>query len=291
MTKKNLELLGNVPNMFSFSESTMDTYRVDDEDKEFFTSTVTMFSKKAKSHMSYSVVQRYINSGFSNVDIVRMSKYPLPTVYNDGTKSVVLNISALGKRSVSSIEPRDLYALLVNGHVHSKLVLSKMPTTNMINIAEFMSAIFLKTFSRKYGLSGSFFELIPELRFLVSIYTMISFFGLSTRDAYKKAVLTSKYNIDKTKINLSEYDFTSIKELVRALNESGTLPGLNTYTFISTMIRSFEVTNLPLFEDLSRFCASIYTSTINGNTITTPRMQSYNQEVYKRLVMSIDRSI
>ena len=291
MVKKKLELLGNIPNVLSFPENTIEAFKINEEEKEFFVSTVTMFSRKAKSHMTFSSVRKYIGNGFSNIDLVRMSKYPLPTVYNDNTKKILLNVSALGRRTISSVEPRDLYSLVVNGHVYTHLLFSSFSSSNATLVSEFMSAIFLKTFSRRYGLSGSFFELIPELRFLVSIYVLISFFGMDPKLAYRKAILTSKYELDKTKINLETYDFTSIKELVKVLNESGTLPGLNTYTFISTMIRSFQVINLPLFEDLARFCASVYTSTINGNSITTPRLQSYNQEIYKQLVVAIERAI
>ena len=291
MVKKDLELLANAPNTLSLPDSTISAFRVSDEEIEFFKSTVVMFSKKAKSHITFPSVRKHIANDFKNFDVIRMSKYPLPIVYNTTTKRVLVNVSALGRRTVSSIEPRDLYSLVVNGHTYSQFLFSHYPSTNFVSVAEFMSAIFLKTFSRKYGLSGSFFDLIPELRFLVSLYTLVSFFGMDVNIAAKKAILTSKYKLDKTKINIDSYDFTSIKELIKVLNESGTLPGITAYSFLSVMIRNLQVINLPLFEDLPRFCASVFTSTVNGNTITTPRLQSYNQEVYKRLVVSIDKIV
>ena len=243
MVKKNLELLGNAPNTISLPEATIDNYRVNEEEKDFFKSSVSIFSKKAKSHTTFSSVRKHIGNDFSHFDIVRMSKYPLPVVYNTNTKKIVINISALGRRTVSSIEPRDLYALVVNGHTYSSLLYSQFPTANAASVSEFMSAIFLKTFSRKYGLSGSFFDLIPELRFLVSVYVLVSFFGLNINSAAKKAIITSKYQLDKTKINLDAYDFSSIKELIKVLSETGTLPGLTTYSFLSTQTDCMWCTN------------------------------------------------
>jgi len=291
MVKKNLELIGNKPNLFSFSDTVIDTFKTDETDKILLKSVIELFSKKAKSHLTYQLVDRHINNGFRDIEIIKMTKYPLAIAFNEPTKTILINISALGKRSISSIEPRDLYAMIVYGEVFSRTLKFSMSRDNSDIVSNMISAIILKTFSKKYGLSGSFFDLIPELRFLTNVYVLVSLFGIEARDAYKVAAVQAKYDVTKSKVDLDSYDFMSIKQFIHVLNESGTLPGINVYNFISIMVKTFQVINLPMFEDLSRFYATMYTSTINGNIISSPHLQGYNQEVYKKVISSINTMI
>jgi hypothetical protein len=241
--------------------------------------------------MSHSIIQKYKSNNYQYIDIVRMSKYGLVTSYNKSTNRIILNISPLGKRSVNSIEPRDLYAMVINGHVNAKLEINPFDASNAKNIAEYMSAIFLKIFSKRYGLTGSFTDLIPQLRFWVCVYIFVAFFSYSIDRAQAQASTISKYNRSKIDIDVDKYDLSNISDFIKLLNDSGTFPGLNTYLFISTMIKRFGVTNLPMFEVVSRFCANMYTSTINGNSIVTPQLRSYHDKLYGLINMSINKVI
>jgi len=290
MAKKTLELLGkNTLNYFAFPQATIDAYSVDQEDKELFRNTLDLFSKKAKSHLSYQYVKQHLNTGLVDIDIVRISKYPLPVAYNISTKKSVINISALGKRVIGSIEPRDIYTLVLYCHVASRI--SKLALSDSDLVAQYLSAIHLKIFSKSYGLTGSYSRLIPELRYLITVFVLVSFFGFAPELAFKRAVAVSRFDISSLKINLPDYDFSKISQLVKALGDAGTLPGINLYKYISLMIRNFGVTNIVLLEDLMRFCSCMMCATINGNTVVPPYIQSYNPKLFKNLIVAIQRGI
>jgi len=291
MIKRVLNLIGGKPNIFTLPQATIDTYKIDDEDKELFLSTVKVFSNRAKSHLTYPYIKLHLDSGLSAFDVVRIPKYPLPVVFNETTRKVIINLPPTGHRSVTGLEPRDLYALLMMGHSVGKLSSAKISTTDSIPFIEFMSAIYLKIFSKKYGLSGSYSKLIPEIRYFVSVYVLVSFFDMSQKDALDRATITSKYDRKDLNVDMNAYDFSSILDLVKVLNDSGVLPGLNLYRFISTMMNIFEMYNLPLLEDSMRFGSSLMVASINGNTLVPSFVQSYNQEAYQRIVTSIQKAI
>jgi len=291
MIKQKLTLLADATNIFNFSQNLMDSYSISEEDKEMVSSVVKIFSKKVKEHYTLAKIQHHISNNLSRFDIVSISKYSLPFTFNAPTKKAVVNIAALGKRSVSSIDPRDLYTLIVSAHVFANSILKRLPPSLHADISEFMSAIFLKIFAKKFGLIGSFYHLIPELRYLVSVFVFTSFFDYDQKESYKTAVRYAKYSKSSLKIDLDDYDFRNIYDLIKALNDNGTLPGLTSYMFVSIMISNFGEYNLSMFEDLARFNSAIVASSINGNTITTPRLQLFNPDLYNKITIGLSRII
>lgn len=291
MIKKKITLLGNTDNLFSFSDNVIDNYLIDEDARNSFQTYVDNFSHRSKSHVTYKYIKKHIDNKFEKFDVVRMTKYPLPVTFNTTTRRAVINISALGKRSVNSIEPRDLYALVCYAHTFANLVMSDINKSLDGLVSDFMSAIFLKTFAKRFGLVGSYEALVPSMRFLVTTYVLVSFFDYSPSAAYKKAVALSKFKIDTIKIDLNSYDFSKITNLIGALDKSGTMPGLNLYMFISTMMNRYGNYNLVLFEDLSRFYSLLFTSTINSNTIITPQLIYINEKLSDKILKGIYRDI
>jgi len=291
MLKEKLALLGNAENLISVPQNLIETHLVDSDDLLAFKNSVILFSRKAKNHFLFPYVEKHIKSDFVRFDIARIPKYPLPATFNNYTKKVVINISPLGKRRVTSIEPRDMYTLLVYGHCFANLVLS--PPIHSIDeeIADFISAIFLKIFAKKFGLSGAFFNLIPSLRYIISVYVYVSFFNIEQQQAYKKAIKTSKIDTSQINFELDSYDFSKIGDLIKCLDRSGTLPGLNAYTFVGTMGHNFDIMNIVLFEDYARFGSCILSSTINENSVVTPRIRFINEELYDRISKGLLASI
>lgn len=291
MVKKELELAGKKPNILAFPQATIDSYKIDDSDKELFDSTVQIFAKRAVSHLTHPHIKRYIKNNFEEFDVIRLPKYPLVVTYNHSTSRIIINISALGKRSVSNIEPRDLYTMVCYGHITRELSFNRLSLSSAESVSDFMSAIYLKIFSKKYGLTGSYMKLIPELRYFVGIFILVSFFDYSPREAYKRALMNSKFDRKELKVDLDKYNFMKISSLIKCLKDSGTLPGLDMYRFISIMIKAFGTTNLPLLEDVMRFSASCFASTVNGNSIVPFYLNSFSREAFKRIIIAIEKSI
>ena len=291
MIKETLSLINNKPNIFEFPQATIDAHTIDAEDKENFISSVKIFSSKAKKHFTNKYVEYHIKNNFKFFDIARISKYPLPAAYNRTTKRCVINLTAFGRKSVSNLTARDLYTLTVYSHVCSVMSAGvSIPEENADPFCEYFIQIFLKTFAKKYGLTGSYVDMIPKFRFLISAYMYVSFFGLTINEAIKKASHFSKVNPEQLKIDLSKYDFSKIDGLLLSLSESDITPGLNSYRFLEVMIRNFGVMNLPIFEDIMRLSATLIASSVNGNSYFSPTFQMYHPKLYFK-VNSIIESI
>lgn len=292
MIKEKLILLGNKANIVNIPQSTIDSYKVEDEEKEIFLHSVKLFSSKAKSHITYPFVMANIKNEMKFFDIVRIKEHPLPSMFNKSTKRVLLNLTPFGRKKIQNMNVRDLYTLTVYSHFvayYSSVV--KFPLRYSEIVSEYMSSMFLKTFAKKYGLVGSYVDLIPELRYLVSVYIQTSFFGIAQKIAYKNAVKTSRFNPKDIEINLDDYDFLNAKSFIKSLSDSGVLPGMNTYLFISIMMASVGSVSIPMFEDLMRFCSTMVASTVSGNTIFTPRLQGYSPDLYNSIVSAVIKSI
>jgi hypothetical protein len=289
MLKKELTVLGNSENIISVAQNLVDSHSIEQEDVKFFISTLRLFLEKNKTHIMYPFVKKHLDNQFAKFDIVKISKYALPVTFNQLTKKVIINISALGKRSVASIDVRDLFTLIVYGHSFANLILNSVPEFLSANISDYMSSLFLKVFAKKFGLTGSYFELIPAMRYIISLYILVSFFNLSSDKASVNAIKTSRFNPRKSEIKFLDYDFTKISDLIKCLDKSGTLPGLNAYYFINTMGNNFGTVNLPMFEDFCRFGSILLSSTVNQNNIITSRLRFINEDLYERIIKGLIR--
>jgi hypothetical protein len=294
MIKEALTLLNNKPNIFDFPQATIDSFKIDADDHDVFVSSVKLFYSKAKSSKQFTTkyVEFHLDNNFKYIDIIRYAQYPLPAVFNKQTKRCILNLSALGKRSISNVGIRDIYTMVVYGHICSYLSAGvKLPEDGADPFAEYVIQMLLKIFSKKYGLTGSYVDLIPQLRFFTSCYVYVSFFGIEKDAAIQKASYFSKVDPKQLKVDLSKYDFTKINDFLQAMSDNEVTPGLNTYRFLETMIRNFGTMNLPIFEDVMRFSSVMVASTINGNTYFPPVLQMYNPKVYFKVNSIIESAI
>lgn len=292
MIKETLTLLNNKPNIFDIPQATVDTFKIDDSDHEVFVSTAKIFMAKSKNHFTSKYVDFHVKSDFRYIDIIRYTKYPLPAVYNKQTKRCILNLSAFGKRSVSNIGMRDVYTLVVYGHICSFLSAGvSIPLDGADHFAEYIIQMLLKIFAKSYGLTGPYVDKIYEFRFYTSLYVYMSFFGIDRDSAIQKASHFAKTDPKKLTIDLSKYDFTKIESYLAAMSDSEVTPGLNNYRFIDKMIRNFGTFNLPIFEDVMRFSATMIASSINGNSYFPPVLQMYNQKVWAKVNSIIETTI
>jgi len=292
MIKEKLSLLNDRPNFFDVPQATIDPFRIEDEDEEVFKTTVKIFLSKSKNHFTSKYVQFHVNNNFKYIDIIRYPKYPLPAVYNKSTKRGIINIAAIGRKSVSNIAMRDMYSMVVYSHVCSVLSSgTSISPSNSDPIIEYMIQLLLKIFAKKYGLTGSYIDYIPQFRFLVSLYLYSSFFEINYNESIKLASHFAKIDPKRLKLDFSKYDFTKIDNLFIALSDSQIMPGMNNYIFLETMIKHFGTMNLAIFEDLMRFSSTMVASSINGNNYFPPILQMYNQKLYLKTNSIIEATI
>jgi len=293
MIHDELSLLNNKPNIFSFPQSTIDTLMVEDSDKELFLSSIKMFMPRMKSHFTYQFVKFHVDSNLKYIDIIKLTKYPLPSVFNTKTKKIIINIAALQKRSISNIEFRDLYAILVYSHVCLVMSLNKAVIADkyMSTICQYMGFVFLKLFAKKYGITGSYIDKIPQFRFIVFSYIYMVFFNRSQNEAIKLASHLSKYNFEKMSVNMNDYDIRDFSQFLKLLSDGDITPGLNKYKFLEQVIRSFGVMNVPFFEDFMRFASIIVASSINGNSYFSISFHMFNPSYYNKVLDIINNSV
>ncbi len=62
MIKDKLTLLNGIPNIFDFPQSTIDSFKVDDSDREVFISTIKIFMTKSKNHFTSKFIDFHVKN-------------------------------------------------------------------------------------------------------------------------------------------------------------------------------------------------------------------------------------
>jgi hypothetical protein len=292
MIKKTLTLNNDKPNIFDLPQATIDSFSIDEADKELFISTVKIFSARAKSHPTNKYVKFHLDNNFKYIDIIRYAKYPLPAVYNKKTKRAIINISALQKRSVSNIDMRDLYTIMVYTNTCSVMSAGYSISDQYSDVVcQYMAFVFLKMFAKQYGITGDYLDRIPQLRFLVNLYINQSFFGMNKKTAIRKAANLAKFDPKRLEVDLEKYNMFLVQDLLQVLSDSEVTPGLTIYRFLEKMIKSFGIMNLSFFEDSMRFSCIMLSASVNGNSYFSPSFQMFNPKLYAKVISVIEHTI
>lgn len=287
MIKHKLELLGNVDNSFIFPQATIDSLKNEEDDTRKIKDILNLHMRKVEDHFMYPVISRAIENSFHNFDFVVMKDYPLPSAFNTHTKRIIVNLDVFDKKDLLNVHPQDIYATLCYAYASAYYSLRPIDHKIMPFLCDYMSAIFIKLFAKKYGLIGSYTEEIPRLRYLVTAYVLTSFFNLDKDQVHKTASSISASNGD---VDFDNYDLNSVKEFIRCLSDSGIFHGISAYQFASVIIRSFGVSTLALFEDPMRFMSTICGTTANSNLYPI-YFQKFNQKLYNTITQSIQTNL
>ena len=292
MITKKLSLLRDIPNIVNMSQADVDLYKIDDDSIRQFIDSVDLFSNRAKSHNSYQYVKFHVDNNFKYLDIVKIPKYPLLAVYNTNTKKCLINISASLKTNVNNIDSRDLYTMVFYAHCCSCLSIHDINPGFYEFYCNFICLMFLKLFAKKYGITGSYVDLIPQFKYVVSTYILMRFFGLKFPEANKKAKAYSKFDSSLLfkRVNISDYNLFDIKDMLRLLDKSGICPGLGPYRFLETVIRYYGPMNLCMFEDIMRFSCALLCSSINSNSFFPQIFQlAYSRQDYEKITQIVEK--
>lgn len=267
---------GGVYNVVPLTRGTLRAYEAAPEDYSHVQSLVRAYSRM-KRHPAGKIIEKYIDSCV----IVNMPSYPLPGFVTRKGLAVV-NLNPLASAIITDFTPFDIFSLfLYTISLRAFTVKKPFKKDNMISVYLMIFSIFMRLFGKKAGLIGSYAHLIPKLRFLIMLYVGVSMFGLSQDDKTKQRLASTLY-IDYKELKL-DYDFTSVKDFLKAINENNII-SLSEHTFSTFMINRAGISSLPVFEDASRFYATMIASTIYGSTLFSGFYHKANSSLYPKIV-------
>lgn len=268
---------GDLYNIVPLRQTTLSAYELDKTDVDYIKNLVNIYGK-TKGHSAFPIISKYINE----IKVINFPNYPLPGFVNIENIPYV-NISALPVSLISDFSPTDMYTLFLYG-----ISLYLFTTKGLIDasveehIASFYFALFMKVFGKKSGLTGSYRDLIPRLRFLIWMYTHCGVLGLEDTEIVRKKIALQSELTDINAVK-ADYDFKSIKQLLKSINQNRIIP-LSETVFSKKMIDVGGINSLPIFEDPSRFFATLMCVTVQGNTIFSSYWSKVRTDLFQKLV-------
>jgi len=223
----------------------------------------------------------------NDLNILVLEQYPLVTSYNRKTHSRIVNINAFNSKEIGRVSYMNLYASLVYAYTFESMVTGRLriPDNAAQPISNFLFSLFVQLFDRDYGLIVKHSIKLPALKFILTAYVLVAFFGRNQeRPTYQLAKQYSGYNYENNIDVLKKIDLTNIRGLIQGLSEIGVMPGLNLIKFTTKIWKQYDIQMLPGFEDLARFMSLIMVSSIGQQTISKTFIQKYNEVVYMQLL-------
>jgi len=287
--KEKFELLRNTPNLISVSESVLKSYTSEENSMRRLFLLIDTNKKKISGHYTFKPVYKFtgITSRREAAQIVVMDSYPLQITFNKASKQIIINLAPSDAEDLSTMSIYDIYADSVYGIGFGRLVTGKVKIGDLYAkpIIDFLTSMFVRLFGKEYGLTEIYTAGIPKLKFLLSCYIFASFFGISNdRKLLTKASSTAPYNYQDEAGEILKYNYSSIREFIRALSELNVMPGMTAYKFTAKIYRFLQVNFLVGLEDLSRFICAITVSSIRGSRMVPARIEKYNQKAYNQII-------
>jgi len=287
--KERFDLLKNVPNILNMSINEIKQNSIELGHRKIFVNL-----EQVKSRINHYTKNRIFEM-VSNVKtrekqfhVLYLPGNPLPISYNKPTKAFIINIGALGIDDIQPDNPGvyNLYALMVYGIMISDISSGKVNLTDKYSsvISSFILSLFIRLFGKIYGLTGSFSTQIPKMEFLINVYILNSFYGISGTAAYKKAYTSSSFDYKDIEENLKSYDFSNINDFIKALSDFDVMPNLNRYVFAQKMQSFFNINMLAALEDCGRFFSVLTTSSIKGSNLVSTYLYKYNEREFAKLL-------
>ena len=279
LIKNKFELIyrtdGNVLNVVPLSRGTLKAYEIDKNDFRHLQILAETFGR-LKGHPA----NRIVTDGSRNLIVVNIPSYPLPAFITKNGLPVV-NLSVLPAKLLTDYSASDifslfLYTLSLNNFVKREPF---KPGTES-NVSGMIFSVFMKLFGKKAGLIGSYKYLIPKLQFLIYLYVSVSMMGIPDNENTRKRIASTVF-IDKNELKLN-YDFGSTKDFLKSINDNEIIP-ISQIKFSTAIISTGGVSSLPMFEDISRFFATILASTV-PNSQFSYFWAKVNQNLFNILV-------
>lgn len=231
-----------------------------------------------------------IRKNISKCIVAHIPDYPLPGAVTVDGKPVV-NLSFLTDKFISDYNNADIYSMFLYSISLSIFMIHKPfqhSTEEMISA--FLFSNFMILFGKSSGLVSSYKDLIPSLRLLIALYVHAGLFG---KEVDKNVInsFSSKFYMDPSRLNL-DFDFSSTIEFLRSINKNRIIQ-ISENKFSSEIIKKAGVSSLPLYEDISRFFATIIASDVAGSSVFShfwsKRNLTFFQKLYDLSLNTVDR--
>ena len=282
--KDQFNLLKN-DNFLDVSESELEN-SVKEENKAKRLHAFLKLNKTKLRHPDTSLALNFLADNPDKIYVVEFDRYILPISYSRKSDAIIFNLHAFHVDEISQLGVPTVFAGVLYGMIFRKIVRgdARIKDTYYQMITNYMTSVMIRLFGKQYGLLSRYSYHIPALRFFVSSYILASFFGIDGDTNWKRSAKVSGYDYTEVKDKLKKYDMKNILDFIKALSDFGIMPGLNKYRFTEKIIKSFSINFLPSVEDLPRFFASIYCSSVMGNRLIPNFIKKYNEQEYANLI-------
>jgi len=283
--KSNLSLLNNLQNNVSFPQSTIDTVSIDEYDKTNIIQIIKLLLNRM-NHFSSDLMTKKVNIGFEDIDFVRFTRYSLVATYNIKTGRPIVNMQPFGRKEVTNIESRSLYASIFYAYLCKLFTIRPLKLNTYPEVSTFLSNVMVKMFGKRYGILASYEDSLPKLQFLTTSYVLTSFYGEHQKNTYLKSSKSGASKKDFS-VDLDSYDLSNVREYIKLLSDSNVFPGMVVMNFADFIINRYGLLMLPFFEDEMRFMATIGASSMPTGGLFPPYLEKFQPKLYERILKII----
>jgi hypothetical protein len=294
--KQNFTLLKGATNLVNLSKSQIDSLTLEGNSPKHVFVTLEL-KKNLIRHFAVDKILEYVKNVkiTKDLNVLVWDQYPLVVSYNQKTHSKIVNIAPeFNAKELSRVAYMSLYASILYAYTFESIVTKKLriPDSMASIISNIWFSMFVKVFGRNYGMTGTYSSKLPALKFMLTSYILIAFFGKKQETpTFNLAKQYSGYDYSDKVDVLKRHDLTDIKGLIDALSDAEIMPGLNLVKFTTKVYNFFGVQFLPGFEDLARFMSLIMTSTVGGQAISKPFIKRYSEKNYVQLYQYMQKKL
>jgi hypothetical protein len=293
--KDNFTLLSGASNILNLSNAQINSLTLEGNSPKHVYATLEL-KKSMIRHFGVDKILEYVKNikTTKNLNVVVYERYPLVTSYNQKTHSKLVNISPFNAKELSRVSYMNLYASILYAYTFDAIVNSRLriPDNMAQPISNYWFSMFVQVFGKQYGMTGTYSSKLPGLKFLITLYILIAFFGRKQeKPTYNLAKQYSGYAYEDKVDILKKIDLTEIRGLIQALSETEIMPGFNIIKFTTMFHRLLDVQMLAGFEDLSRFMSLIMTSSVGNQQIAKPFIHKYNKVAYMQMLQYMEKKL
>lgn len=264
-------------NVAPFTANTLQAYEVDADDKHHIHVLAKGYSK---AHGGSS--GNFVTANMDKCAIIRMPEYPLPGfVTKDGTAAI--NLSVLPSIYVSDYSAPDIYSMLLYSLTLTSYIKKRPFEKDIdIHIANFYISAFMKFYSKKHGLQGSYKYLIPNLQVIIALYVHSGIMGQPINQSVINKFSNRYYATAANELNLN-FDLSTTIGFINALKQNNIIP-ISENLFSQTIINTSGLSSLPAYEDGSRLFSTLVASSVSGSSIFSSFFRKINKGLYEKMV-------
>jgi hypothetical protein len=185
--------------------------------------------------------------------------------------------------NISDYSTTDMYTLfLYTASLRAFITSNSIPDDADELISSFIFSVFMKMYRKKAGLAGSYRDLIPKLAFIIWLYTYVGMLGHEDTITARRKIAGNLYTSFED-LKLDGFNFSSITDVLKCLNENGIIT-TSTNSFSTQVINYGGVASLPLFEDPSRFFATLISTTVPGSRVFASYWAKVRPDLFKKVI-------